>query len=152
MLTLLILLLLAIGFYTGMKRGLVLQIVYTVGYFFVYLIARTFYQSLAAKLTLYVPYPSPTAETKLVLFNQNITLDLDQAFYGAVAFLLILFFGWLVVRFFSYFCTWTNFCTYNKTSKWARRRFTKPARDVRGNFSSVNDAVNDSDRFSSKSI
>lgn len=103
MLTLLILLLLAIGFYTGMKRGLVLQIVYTVGYFFVYLIARTFYQSLAAKLTLYIPYPSPTAETKLVLFNQNITLDLDQAFYGAVAFLLILFFGWLVVRFLAIF-------------------------------------------------
>lgn len=103
MLTLLIVLLLAVGFYTGMKRGLVLQIVYTVGYFFVYLIARTCYQPLASKLTLYVPYPSPTSETKLVLFNQNITLDLDRAFYGAVAFLLILFVGWLAVRFLAIF-------------------------------------------------
>lgn len=103
MLTLLILLVLAIGFYTGMKRGLALQIVYTVGYFCVYLIAKTFYKSLASKLTLYVPYPSPTAETKLVLFNQNVTLDLDQAFYGAVAFLVILFLGWLIVRFLAVF-------------------------------------------------
>lgn len=103
MLTLLILLLLAIGFYTGARRGLVLQILYTFGYFCTYFIARTYYKSLASHLKLYVPYPSPTAETKLVFFDQNITLDLDQAFYGAVAFLLILAAGWLVVRFLGIF-------------------------------------------------
>ncbi|MDA9470200.1 CvpA family protein [Enterococcus sp. 5H] len=103
MLTLLILLLLAIGFYTGARRGLVLQVLYTFGYLCTYFIARTYYQSLASHLKLYVPYPSPTAETKLVFFDQNLTLDLDQAFYGAVAFLLILAAGWLVVRFLGIF-------------------------------------------------
>ncbi|MGX7245159.1 CvpA family protein [Enterococcus quebecensis] len=103
MLTLLILLLLAIGFYTGAKRGLVLQIIYTFGYLCSYLVAKTYYKSLASHLELYIPYPSPTADTKLVFFNQELTLDLDQAFYGAVAFLLILVAGWLVVRFLAIF-------------------------------------------------
>lgn len=103
MLTLLILLLLAIGFYTGARRGLILQVLYTFGYFCAYLIARTYYRSLASHLKLYIPYPSPTADTKLVFFNQDITLDLDQAFYGAVAFLLILAAGWLAVRFLAIF-------------------------------------------------
>ncbi|WP_207695144.1 colicin V production family protein [Enterococcus sp. DIV0212c] len=103
MLTLLILLLLAIGFYTGAKRGLVLQILYTFGYLCSYFIAKAYYKDLASHLELYIPYPSPTAETKLVFFKQELTLDLDQAFYGAVAFLLILVAGWLVVRFLAIF-------------------------------------------------
>ncbi|MCA5012701.1 MULTISPECIES: CvpA family protein [unclassified Enterococcus] len=103
MLTLLILVILAIGYYTGSRRGLVLQILYTFGYLCTYLIAKSNYKSLASHLELYVPYPSPTEETKLLFFNQKLTLDLDQAFYGAVAFLLIMAAGWLVVRFLAIF-------------------------------------------------
>ncbi|MBP2099715.1 CvpA family protein [Enterococcus rivorum] len=98
MLTLIIFLILAMGFYTGTKRGLVLQIIYTVGYLIAYLVAKQNYKALASHLELYIPYPSPTAETKLLFFDQKLTLELDQAFYGAIAFLIILFAGWLVVR------------------------------------------------------
>ncbi|WP_218573834.1 CvpA family protein [Klebsiella grimontii] len=43
MLTILILLLLAFGFYTGAKRGLILQVLYSVGYLISYFVARTYY-------------------------------------------------------------------------------------------------------------
>ena len=99
MLTILILLLLAFGFYTGAKRGLILQVLYSVGYLISYFVARTYYKEVASHLELYIPYPSVTPTSKLVFFNQEISLDLDKAFYSAVAFLLLLFAGWLVVRF-----------------------------------------------------
>ncbi|EOL43220.1 CvpA family protein [Enterococcus caccae] len=118
MLTLLILLLLAIGFYTGARRGLILQVLYTFGYLVSYFIAKSYYKSLASHLELFIPYPSPTADTKLVFFNQEITLDLDQAFYGAVAFLLIVVAGWLVVRFLAIFAHGLVFIPVLKQANW----------------------------------
>ncbi|MGX7148703.1 CvpA family protein [Enterococcus ureasiticus] len=118
MLTLLILLLFAIGFYTGARRGLILQVLYTFGYLCSYFIARTYYKSLASHLELFIPYPSPTADTKLVFFKQELTLDLDQAFYGAVAFLLILAVGWLVVRFLAIFAHGLVFVPVLKQANW----------------------------------
>lgn len=103
MLTILILLLLAFGFYTGAKRGLILQVLYSVGYLISYFVARTYYKEVASHLELYIPYPSVTPTSKLVFFNQEISLDLDKAFYSAVVFLLLLFAGWLVVRFLAIF-------------------------------------------------
>ncbi|EGO8385069.1 CvpA family protein [Enterococcus faecalis] len=103
MLTILILLLLAFGFYTGAKRGLILQVLYSVGYLISYFVARTYYKEVASHLELYIPYPSVTPTSKLVFFNQEISLDLNKAFYSAVAFLLLLFAGWLVVRFLAIF-------------------------------------------------
>lgn len=118
MLTLIIFLILAMGFYSGAKRGLVLQIIYTVGYFIAYLVAKSNYKALASHLELLIPYPSPTAETKLLFFDQKLTLDLDQAFYGAIAFLIILFAGWLVVRFLAIFVHGLTFVPILKESNW----------------------------------
>lgn len=118
MLTLLIILVLGMGFYTGTKRGLILQILYTFGYLITYFIARTQYKNLASHLELYVPYPSATPDTKLVFFNQEVTLELDKAFYGAVAFLLILFFGWLVIRFFAIFAHGLVFVPILREGNW----------------------------------
>ena len=118
MLTLLILFVLAIGFYTGAKRGFILQILYSVGYFISYLVAKSNYKALAAHLELYIPYPSATEETKLVFFNQEIVLDLDQAFYAATAFLMILFIGWLIVRFIAIFAHGLTFLPILKQADW----------------------------------
>ncbi|MGC6769979.1 CvpA family protein [Enterococcus sp. LJL51] len=118
MLTLLILFILAIGFYTGAKRGFVLQILYSVGYFIAYLVAKSNYKSLASHLELYIPYPSATEETKLVFFKQEIVLDLDQAFYAATAFLMILFIGWLIVRFIAIFAHGLTFLPVLKQADW----------------------------------
>ncbi|MFK4565804.1 CvpA family protein [Enterococcus sp. UD-01] len=118
MLTLFILLLFAIAFYTGARRGLILQVLYTFGYLCSYLVAKSYYKNLASHLELYIPYPSPTAETKLVFFDQNITLDLDQAFYGAVAFLFILALGWLIVRLLAVFARGLVFVPVLKEANW----------------------------------
>jgi uncharacterized membrane protein required for colicin V production len=118
MLTLFILLILAYGFYTGAKRGLLLQILYSVGYFISYIVARMYYKELASHLELLVPYPSATPTTKLVFFNQEVTLDLDQAFYAAVAFLLLLLAGWLVVRFLGIFLRALTSVPLLKEANW----------------------------------
>lgn len=99
MLTLIILGALVIGFYTGARRGLVLQLVYTGGYLIAYIAARCFYLDLAGKLELLIPYPSPGIDSQFVFFDQQLGLDLDKAFYAGVAFMLILGIGWLATRF-----------------------------------------------------
>lgn len=103
MVTLLIIIFLAIGFYSGYRRGFTLQIVYTAGYGLAFWAAEKYYKMLAPKLELLIPYPSATADTKLVFFDSQLILDLDQAFYAACAFMLILFAGWLVTRFIAIF-------------------------------------------------
>ncbi|MGK0551422.1 CvpA family protein [Enterococcus faecalis] len=118
MLTIIILFILAYGFYTGAKRGFVLQILYSVGYFISYLVARMYYKDLASHLELYVPYPSVTPNSKLVFFNQELSLNLDQAFYAAIAFLILLFAGWLVVRFLAIFLRGISFIPIFKQVNW----------------------------------
>ncbi len=103
MITFGILILLAIAFYSGARRGFALQIVYTVGYTISLIVARTFYQELATHLELLIPYPAATEDSKMVFFSAAEALHLDKAFYGAVAFLLILFLGWLVTKFVAIF-------------------------------------------------
>lgn len=99
MLTLFIIIALAVGFYTGTRRGLVLQLVLTVGYFISYTVAKKNFLALGKKLELLVPYPTPTATSKLVFFKGEVIFKLDEAFYAGLAFLLILIIGWLVTRF-----------------------------------------------------
>ncbi|MGX7200318.1 CvpA family protein [Enterococcus nangangensis] len=103
MLTLFIWIVLGLAIYGGARRGLVLQVIYTVGYMISFMVAQSYYQTLAPKLEMFVPYPSATQSSKMVFFNQTISLDLDHAFYAAIAFCLILFAGWLVTRFIGIF-------------------------------------------------
>lgn len=103
MLTILILLILAFAVYTGARRGLVLQLVYSIGYLASFLVARHYYQDLAPKLELFIPYPSATIDSKLVFFDETLSLSLDQAFYAGVSFLVILLAGILVTRFIGIF-------------------------------------------------
>ncbi|MGY3765592.1 CvpA family protein [Vagococcus vulneris] len=103
MLTLFILIFIGTGFYVGYQRGLALQLVYTGGYFISFLAAKANYLSLGRKLTLLIPYPAPTEETKLVFFNKNLVFEMDKAFYAAFAFVAILFIGWAVTRFIGIF-------------------------------------------------
>lgn len=118
MLSLIILFLLAIAAYSGARRGLVLQIVYTVGYFISFIAAQAFYKDLAPKLEMYVPYPSATQTSKMVFFNQTISLDLDKAFYAAIAFLIILVIGWLLTRFIGIFFNSLTYLPLVKQLNW----------------------------------
>lgn len=93
-----ILIVLLIAFYSGGRRGAPLQLVYTIGYVLSFLFALANYQTLADKIELYVPYMSVTEESTLLFYDQNTALDLDKVYYAAVAFLILLFIGWLLVK------------------------------------------------------
>ncbi|MEG0255234.1 MAG: CvpA family protein [Vagococcus sp.] len=104
MLTLLIIIILATSFYVGYRRGLMLQAVYGAGYLLSFLVAKGFYKPLGKKIDLLIPYPAPTPKTELVLFDKSLIFDLDKAFYAGFAFVLILFFGWVLTRFVGMLC------------------------------------------------
>lgn len=104
MLTILILVFLATGFYAGYRRGLMLQLVYSVGYLLSFIVAKSYYKPLGKKFELLIPYPAPTPKTSLVLFDKSLIFDLDKAFYAGFAFVVILFFGWLLTKFIGMIC------------------------------------------------
>ncbi|MFD0897058.1 CvpA family protein [Loigolactobacillus binensis] len=99
MLSFIIIIFLAYAYYAGTRRGLVMQGVYTLGYLIAFIIARLGYLHTAPKLTLLIPYQSATEASQFTFFSHKVGLELDNAFYAAIAFMLILFFGWLVTRF-----------------------------------------------------
>ncbi|WP_034550906.1 CvpA family protein [Carnobacterium funditum] len=99
MMTIAILIILALGAYGGARRGLVLQLVLTTGYFISYFVASQYYKALGARLNLLIPYPAASEGTQFSFYNQALGFSLDQAFYNGVAFVLILFVGWLLTRF-----------------------------------------------------
>ncbi|WP_125607683.1 CvpA family protein [Lapidilactobacillus bayanensis] len=98
MLSFLILIIFAYNIYISGRRGLLLQGFYTLGYFITLLFAQSFYQSLATKLTLLIPYPSASLDSKFTFFTSKVGLDLDSAFYAGCAFLIIVVLGWAVTH------------------------------------------------------
>lgn len=115
MLSFLIILILAYGMYVGARRGLVLQLFFTLGYLVFFGIAYLVYKNIGKHLTLLVPYPSATANSNFAFFDAHLGLKLDTAFYAGFAFLAILFIGWLVVHFASIFVTHWTFYPMNYT-------------------------------------
>lgn len=102
MLTLIILIFLFIGVYTGVRRGLVLQIVHTLGYVGSFYLAKKYYVMLAEHLEMLIPYSQPGIGDKMVYYDPIEILNLDLAFYNAISFLIILFAGWLLTRILGY--------------------------------------------------
>jgi len=89
MVDLAIIFILAIGFFKGLKRGFILQLFHLVSFIIAYVVANIYYEELAPKLILWIPYPK---------FGDNLTLkiltnsgDMETAFYRAVAFVIIFF-------------------------------------------------------------
>lgn len=99
MISIIIFLLLAWAFYVGYSRGLELQIFYSVGMIVVVVFAITNYETLAAKISMWIPFANATPQSKLQFYNQNIIFQLDKTFYSGVAFLLIVIAVYLIFRF-----------------------------------------------------
>src|SRR4051812_43301567 len=87
MIDLVIILLLIFGFFIGLKRGFILQLVHTIGFIIAYIVANLYYDDLAPKLTLWVPYPNLGTTSPLKLFSEN--GNMEEAFYRAIAFVII---------------------------------------------------------------
>lgn len=90
---------LLIGIYSGARRGLVLQLLLSLGFLASYYFAGKYYLDVSEYLQLMIPYPSASLNDSFVFYNSALGLQLDEAFYHGISFLLILFIGWLLTRF-----------------------------------------------------
>lgn len=109
MITLLILLILFIGAYAGYKKGIVLQLLQTIGYAMVYIFALDYYKLLSEYLYLLIPYPTPFApeSNPYRFYDESLMLSLDLSYYDILAFIAIFLVGWVVVRFLVKFISYT---------------------------------------------
>jgi uncharacterized membrane protein required for colicin V production len=89
MLDLAIIVLLIFGFFIGLKRGFILQLVHLTGFIIAYIVANLYYDDLAPRLTLWVPYPNLGTTSSLKLLSEN--GNMEEAFYRAIAFIIIFF-------------------------------------------------------------
>ncbi|MCA1056386.1 CvpA family protein [Rossellomorea aquimaris] len=98
MLDLVLLIILLVGFVTGLKRGFILQAVHMTGFIISFIVAYIYYDQLAPKLTLWIPYPVLDEQSKLnMLFEMT---NMDQAYYRVIAFALIFFAVKIIVHIF----------------------------------------------------
>ncbi|MFE8696951.1 CvpA family protein [Cytobacillus sp. FJAT-53684] len=87
MLDLAILIILVFGFFIGLKRGFILQLIHLTGFIIAFIIANMYYEKLAPKLTLWVPYLSFGDRSAFqMLFDQA---NLEEAYYRAIAYVVI---------------------------------------------------------------
>lgn len=89
MLDLVVLAILVIGFFVGLKRGFILQSIHLAGFIVAFIIAYIYYEQLAPKLTLWIPYPNFGDNGALNLIFEN--GNLEAAYYRAIAFAAIFF-------------------------------------------------------------
>lgn len=101
MLTIILIVALLLGFYTGYRRGLALQLIRLVGYIISFILATKYYQSLSDIVEMLVPFPSIQPNTSLAFYDEATSFFLDDAFYHAITFILIGIIGWLVTNFLS---------------------------------------------------
>lgn len=101
MVTLLILLILFIGAYSGYKNGLVVELLKAIGYAFTLILAFDHYRALSDFLYLIVPYPSPyaPAENPYHYYDISLMFSLDDSYYHMISFFAIVVVGWLLTRF-----------------------------------------------------
>lgn len=87
MLDIILLILLVAGFFIGARRGLILQLVHFTGFIAAYIIAYMYYDDLAPKIKLWIPYPT-TADTNSFFTVVN-HLNLESSYYRAISFIIL---------------------------------------------------------------
>lgn len=89
MLDLAIIAILFIGFFIGLKRGFILQVVHLTSFFISFFVAYLYYEKLAPKLILWIPYPQFSNHSSMKLFFNQ--MNLEEVYYRAIAFVIIFF-------------------------------------------------------------
>ncbi|MGM8215550.1 CvpA family protein [Bacillaceae bacterium W0354] len=87
MVDLLLIILLALGFLIGLKRGFILQLLHLTGFIVAFLIAILYYKELALKLELWIPYPKMSENHFWGMIAESGFLE--GAFYHGIAFFII---------------------------------------------------------------
>ena len=99
MISILLLLVLAWGFYIGYRRGLVLQVYYFLVAVISAFVASQFYKSLGDQLHLLVPYANPQEGQSTFFFPSGQLFQLDKVFYAGIAYLLVFGICYTIGRF-----------------------------------------------------
>ncbi|WP_409302070.1 CvpA family protein [Peribacillus sp. SCS-155] len=89
MLDLAILAILILGFLIGLRRGFILQLIHLTGFIAAFVIAYLYYDELAPKLKLWIPYPSLGNSSAIKMIFDG--TGLDHAYYNAISFAIIFF-------------------------------------------------------------
>lgn len=89
MLDLLIMILLIIGLFIGIRRGLILQFIHLTGFIIAFIVAKMYGNDFADKLVLWVPYPSFGSDSPMDMIVSN--GNLENAYYRGIAFVIIFF-------------------------------------------------------------
>jgi uncharacterized membrane protein required for colicin V production len=89
MLDLAIIVFLILGLLVGLRRGFILQVIHITGFVVAFIVAYLYYDELAPKLQLWIPFPSMGNASSLKMFFD--TVSLDTAYYNAIAFAIIFF-------------------------------------------------------------
>lgn len=87
MLDTILIIVLTLGFLIGIKRGFIMEVIHITRYIIAYIAASIYYDELALKLRLWIPYPNFDNHTTFKLLADN--GNMETAFYRAVAFVLI---------------------------------------------------------------
>ena len=77
------------GFLIGLRRGFILQLIHLAGFAAAFIAAYLYYDELAPKLDLWIPYPSLGNVEGLKLFLG--AEGIESAYYNAIAFSIIFF-------------------------------------------------------------
>ncbi|MFC4403723.1 CvpA family protein [Gracilibacillus xinjiangensis] len=87
---------LVIGFFVGLKRGLILQVLHLASFIIAFVIAALYYKDIAPKLEMWIPYPQLSEDTPWAVFLGN--LPLETAYYNAIAFGILFFVTKIVLQ------------------------------------------------------
>ena len=98
MLTIIVLIILALGFYSGYKSGLVMQIVRYLGYIVTYILATQYFDTLSKWVSMVVPFPAVKPNSELAMYSEAQTFLLDTTFYKLLTFFIIWLLGWLLTN------------------------------------------------------
>ena len=89
MISLLLLLVLAWGFYIGYRRGLLLQVYYLISAMASAFMAGQFYKGLGEQFHLLLPYANPPEGQGTFFFPSDQLFQLDKVFYAGIGYLLV---------------------------------------------------------------
>ncbi|MBO0992254.1 CvpA family protein [Bacillus sp. SD088] len=87
MLDLALIVFLIAGFIIGVKRGFILQLIHMIGFVVSFIVAYLYYDTIAPKLRLWIPYPDFGSDNGFSMFLDG--SNFDEAFYRAIAFVII---------------------------------------------------------------
>src|SRR5699024_8842722 len=94
MISILLILILVFGFFMGMKRGFILQLMHLLSFIIAFTVAVLYYKKLAPNLLSWIPYPDITSEQSSAIYLAS--MQMENPYYNAIAFAL-LFFGTKII-------------------------------------------------------